>query len=331
MADTADDNQRLDRFLAAHLADFSRSRLAALIRDGQVHCEGRTIKEPKHRVKCGDEFRLVLPEPEDPLPLPEDIPLAVAYEDDDVIVIDKPAGLVVHPGAGNWQGTLVNALIHHCGDSLSGIGGVRRPGIVHRLDKDTSGLMVVAKNDAAHQSLSEQFADHGREGNLQRTYVALVWGEVERPAGTIEAPLDRSRANRQKMTVVAGEQGRYAITHYEVMERFADATGKVLATLVACHLETGRTHQIRVHMAHIHHPVMGDETYGTGFKASARNLTPEARTALERLGRQALHAAYLGFDHPSSGEFMEFESDPPADMQALIDALRGEAAGAEPE
>jgi 23S rRNA pseudouridine1911/1915/1917 synthase len=186
--------------------------------------------------------------------------------------------------------------------------------------------MVVAKHDAAHQNLSEQFADHGREGNLARSYLALVWGDVERPAGTIEAALDRSRSNRQKMTVVGEAQGRYAITHYEVLERFADDKGKVLASLLACHLETGRTHQIRVHMAHIRHPVMGDETYGTGFKASARNLPAAAQQALAALQRQALHAALLGFDHPKRGEYMEFETDPPADMQALIDALRGEVA-----
>jgi 23S rRNA pseudouridine1911/1915/1917 synthase len=226
---------------------------------------------------------------------------------------------VVHPAAGNWTGTLVNALIAHCGDSLSGIGGVRRPGIVHRLDKDTTGVMVVAKNDQAHQALAAQFADHGRTGPLQRGYLAFVWGVPDRPKGTIDAPIDRHPRAREKRAVRKG--GREAITHWEVLERYPGIDGKPVASLLACRLETGRTHQIRVHLAHIGHPLLGDDLYGPGFKTKAVHLVPEAREVLAALGRQALHAYLLAIEHPTSGESLEFRSELPGDLARLRHVL----------
>jgi 23S rRNA pseudouridine1911/1915/1917 synthase len=308
--------ERLDRALARALPDLSRSRLQDLIRAGAVSVAGRAVADPSLKVAPGAEMRVAVPEALAPEPRGEAIPLVVAYEDGDVIVIDKPAGLVVHPAAGHESGTLVNALIAHCGDSLSGIGGVRRPGIVHRLDKDTSGLLVVAKTDAAHQSLSAQFADHGRTGPLRREYVALAWGEPERARETIRTGIDRSSANREKMAVVALDRGREAITHLEVEERYG------IASAVRCRLETGRTHQIRVHMAHRGHPLLGDAVYGAGFRTKASRLPTDARAALEALGRQALHAAVLGFAHPRTGEEVLFESALPPDMARLREALR---------
>jgi len=320
-----DDNLRLDRFLATHIEGLSRSRLKALIKEGQVSFKGDTLVEPNHRVKCGQQFELNIPEIEDADPQPEDIPLDVVFEDEHLIVIDKPAGMVVHPAAGNWEHTLVNALLHHCGDSLSGIGGVRRPGIVHRIDKDTSGLLVVAKSDAAHRGLSEQFADHGRSGPLERAYLALVWGAPSRKSGTIDVPLARSTKNRLKIAVVPkgkeNARGKFAITHYELLEKYFDTDGMVRVGLVRCKLETGRTHQIRVHLAHIHHPLLGDDTYGAGFKASARNLPESAQHALAKLNRQALHAAELGFEHPITGETLHFKSALPEELQSLLDEL----------
>jgi 23S rRNA pseudouridine1911/1915/1917 synthase len=237
------------------------------------------------------------------------------FEDEHLLVVDKPAGLVVHPAHGHETGTLVNALIAHCGASLSGIGGVRKPGIVHRIDKDTSGLLVVAKTDAAHKGLSRLFEDHGRTLNLVREYLAFVWGAPERRHGMIEAPIGRHATQREKMAVVSPERGREAVTHWELLESFG------VASLVACRLETGRTHQIRVHMAHIGHPLIGDATYGAGFKTKAALLSPSAREAVEALGRQALHAATLGFEHPITGEELMFESAPPEDLQRLESAL----------
>jgi 23S rRNA pseudouridine1911/1915/1917 synthase len=251
---------RLDRLLAGLVPGLSRSRLQTLIKTGRVTCAGETIGDPGRRVKPGEQYRIAVPPPEPAAPAPEAMPLVIVAEDEHVIVVDKPAGLVVHPAAGHESGTLVNALIAHCGDSLSGIGGVRRPGIVHRLDKDTSGLLVVAKTDEAHRSLSDQFQSHGADGRMERRYLALVWGHPMRQRGTIEAPLARSRASRTKIAVTHGEQGRRAVTHFEVRERFVDAEGKPLASLVELTLETGRTHQIRVHLAHIGHPVLGDAT-----------------------------------------------------------------------
>jgi len=310
---------RLDRVLATQVPALSRSRLKALILAGQVTVEARTVRDPAAAVNSGDIITVTLPEPEPAKPAAEAIPLDIVYEDDALIVLDKPAGLVVHPAAGHASGTLVNALIAHCGDSLSGIGGVKRPGIVHRLDKDTTGLMVVAKNDRAHRRLSNQFADK-REGPIERDYLALVWGAPERPRGTIDAPLDRHPHAREKRAVRQG--GREAVTHWEVVERYNGADGKPVASLLACRLETGRTHQIRVHLAHIGHPVMGDETYATGFRTKVTRLSPAAQQALAALGRQALHAEHLAFEHPVSGEILDFRAELPGDMARLRDALR---------
>jgi 23S rRNA pseudouridine1911/1915/1917 synthase len=318
VADT-DSGERLDRLLAQRIAALSRTRLKALILDGAVTVGGRTILDPGHRVNAGEEIEVTVPPPEEPEPKPEDIPLNIVYEDDQLIVIDKPSGLVVHPAAGHPTGTLVNALIAHCGDSLSGIGGVKRPGIVHRLDKDTTGLMVVAKTDQAHKALADQFADHGRTGPLQRGYMAFVWGAPDRPKGTIDAPIDRHPHARDKMAV--RQSGREAITHWAVAERYPGADKKPLAGLIECRLETGRTHQIRVHLAHIGHPLIGDSTYGPGFRTKSALLAPAAREALQDLGRQALHAYLLGFEHPTLGEELVFRSELPADLARLRSAL----------
>ncbi|MFN3623978.1 MAG: RluA family pseudouridine synthase [Hyphomicrobium sp.] len=312
---------RLDKLLAQRITTLSRARIQALIRSGNVTGPGgATIGDGSHRVKPGETFTINVPEPEPAEPSAEEIALDVVYEDRDLIVIDKPAHLVVHPGAGHASGTLVNALIAHCGASLSGIGGVKRPGIVHRLDKGTSGLLVVAKNDSAHQSLSEQFAAHGADGRMHRAYLALVWGKPLRPRGAISARLARSKANRTKITVTSGEGGRHAVTHYELIETIETHAGPV--SLLRLELETGRTHQIRVHLAHIGHPVLGDAIYASGFKAKAMKLGEASRAALSALDRQALHAAELGFEHPRSGKALRFASPIPPDMQALLGALR---------
>jgi 23S rRNA pseudouridine1911/1915/1917 synthase len=311
---------RLDRVLATRLAELSRSRLKALILAGRVAIQDAPIRDPAYRVAKGDTITIDLPEPASPEPVPENIALDIVYEDDDIIVIDKPKGLVVHPAAGHETGTLVNALIAHCGASLSGISGVRRPGIVHRLDKDTTGLLVAAKNDAAHQSLSEQFADHGRTGKMRRGYQALVWGVPNRQRGTIDAPIDRHPRAREKMAVREG--GREAVTHWEILESFNGKDGKPVAALLACQLETGRTHQIRVHLAHIGHPLMGDAVYGPHFKTKASRLGPESRAALAALGRQALHAYLLALEHPKSGAFLEWSASLPADLNHLKDCLQ---------
>lgn len=310
---------RLDAWLAVAFPDLSRSRAKALILAGHVAVGGAKIVEPKRPVKPGEAVVLDMPPPEPAEPEGEDIPLVVVYEDDDLIVIDKPPGLVVHPAAGNHAGTLVNALIAHCGASLSGIGGVMRPGIVHRLDKDTSGLMVVAKNDRAHKRLAAQFADHGRTGPLQRAYLAIVWGAPQQVTGTIVANLARSARNREKMAIVRAG-GREAITHWERREVYGPA-GRPVAAAVECQLETGRTHQIRVHMASIGHPVIGDRAYGSGFLTKATSLPEPARSTVEAFPRQALHAWLLGFAHPVTGEEMTFEAEPPPDMLALMAAL----------
>jgi 23S rRNA pseudouridine1911/1915/1917 synthase len=311
--------ERLDRMLAARIADLSRSRLKALILSGDVAIGGRTIRDPSHRVNVEDTVVVEVPPAEPADPQAEAIALNVVFEDDQIIVIDKPRGLVVHPAAGNWTGTLVNALIAHCGDSLSGIGGVRRPGIVHRLDKDTTGLMVIAKTDTAHRSLAAQFEDHGRSGPLRRGYKAFVWGALDRPKGTIDKPIDRHPHARDKMSVREG--GREAITHWELLERYAGADGTPVASLLACRLETGRTHQIRVHLAHIGHPLLGDDVYGPGFKTKAARLSPDAAHAVQALGRQALHAYLLAITHPTTRESLEFHSELPADLARLRQSL----------
>ncbi|WP_180900111.1 RluA family pseudouridine synthase [Martelella soudanensis] len=318
--------ERLDAFIARAMGDgVSRTRVKALINAGAVSIAGKPVTEPSRKVRPGEAITLIMPEIEDAEPEGEDIPLEILHEDDDIIVINKQAGLVVHPGAGNWTGTLVNALIHHCGDSLSGIGGVRRPGIVHRLDKDTTGVMVVAKNDAAHHALAAQFADHGRTGPLQRAYKALIWGRPRMLQGTIDAPLGRAPDRiRRAVKPADSADADFAITHYTVERRFGEKQdGSALASLVECRLETGRTHQIRVHMAHIGHPLIGDNMYGAGFKTKANLLQEPAASLVRAFPRQALHAALLVIEHPTSGAEMHFEAPLPADMAALCAAFEG--------
>jgi 23S rRNA pseudouridine1911/1915/1917 synthase len=311
---------RLDRVLAAREPSLSRSRLKGLILAGSVSVGTTAIRDPAYHVAKGDTITIDVPEAVAAEPEPEDIALDIVHEDADIIVIDKPKGLVVHPAAGHASGTLVNALIAHCGTSLSGIGGVRRPGIVHRLDKDTTGLMVAAKNDPAHQSLTAQFADHGRTGAMERGYLAFVWGVPSRQRGTVDAPIDRHPHAREKMAVRDG--GREAVTHWEIRETFAGRDGKLVASLLACRLETGRTHQIRVHLAHIGHPLMGDSVYGPHFKTKAGHLGPEGQAALASLGRQALHAYLLVIEHPRNGEILRWESPLPEDLVHLTDKMR---------
>jgi 23S rRNA pseudouridine1911/1915/1917 synthase len=312
--------ERLDRFLGGAAAErslaLSRTRLKALIETGHVAIDGREVRDPAAKLSVGVRIVVVAPPAEDSDLVGEDVPLDIVFEDEHLIILDKPPGLVVHPAPGHASGTLVHALIRHCGASLSGVGGVKRPGIVHRLDKDTSGLISVAKTDAAHQGLAALFADHGRTGSLVREYRAIVWGALEGRAGAIDAPLGRHSRHREKMAVVSHERGREAVTHW----RLEEALGP--ASLIACRLETGRTHQIRVHLAHIGHPLLGDSVYGAGFKTKAAQLSPEGRAALERLHRQALHAAALGFEHPITGETLSFNSAPPDDFIHLVKALR---------
>ena len=328
-AEDQDRGTRLDRFLTEQCEDVSRTRIQSLIREGHITVNGTTPCQPGHRLSPGDSVALEIPPPAPPEPEPETIPLHIVYEDSHIIVVDKPAGLVVHPAPGNWTGTLVNALIAHCGDSLSGVGGVRRPGIVHRLDKDTSGLMVAAKTDRAPQALAAQFSDHGRKGQLIREYHALVWGVPTPPAGTIRAPLARHPVNRLKRTV-APRHGRHAVTHYKALARYRAAMtdepdAPPLASLLSCRLETGRTHQIRVHMAHIGHPVIGDPLYGKGFASRVAVLPEKLRSAILSSKGQALHAAVLGIAHPATGEWMVFEAVLPEDMRGILDALNAPA------
>jgi 23S rRNA pseudouridine1911/1915/1917 synthase len=312
--------ERLDRFLSRSAEErdiaLSRTRLKALIEAGEVLVDGAVTRDPAIKVSEGANIAVTARVAEDSPLVGEDIALKIAFEDEHLVVIDKPAGLVVHPAPGHSSGTLVNALIRHCGASLSGIGGVKRPGIVHRLDKDTSGLIVVAKTDAAHRGLADLFADHGRTGSLVREYLAIVWGAFVADSGTIEAPLARHPHMREKMAVVGAARGRSAVTHWRVREALGPAT------LVACRLETGRTHQIRVHLMHFGHPLLGDSVYGAGFKTKAARLDPASREALRALGRQALHATTLGFEHPITGEAFLLRSPPPEDFAALLKALR---------
>ncbi len=312
--------ERLDKLLGQASSDLSRARFQMLISQGHVKVDGTSIVDASYKVKPGSVVCVRLPEPEDPEPLAENIALDIVYEDDQIVVINKPAGLVVHPGPGNWTGTLVNALIAHCGGSLSGIGGIRRPGIVHRLDKGTSGLLVVAKTDKAHHSLSEQFAAHGRDGRLSRQYLAIVWREPQPRRGTIDTLIARSTSNRIKMAV-SKSGGRRAITHYETVRTLPAKSRDVIASVVRCRLETGRTHQIRLHLAHIGHPLLGDSVYGSGHTASASKLKQQARESLARLSRQALHAESLGFRHPETGDPMVFRSSLPDDMQDLLEKI----------
>ena len=313
---TATEANRLDKFLGSQCAEISRARFQKLIADGHVSVDGVLQTDSGLKLKPDQLVVVVMPEATAPEPQGENIELDIVYEDKDLIVINKPQGLVVHPGAGNETGTLVNALIAHCGDSLSGIGGVKRPGIVHRIDKDTSGLLVIAKNDAAHSSLSEQFAAHGRDGRLQREYLAFIWGQPERRGGTIATGLERSSANRQKMAVSKSQTAKQAITHWQVEENFG------VASLLRCKLETGRTHQIRVHMAYLGHPLLGDNVYGSGFNSSMVKLSPATRDALGFVRGQALHAAVLGFEHPRTAKQLRFEAPLPKALAALHNALK---------
>jgi 23S rRNA pseudouridine1911/1915/1917 synthase len=311
---------RLDRVLALRRPELSRSRLKALILAGQVAVKGAPIRDPAYHVGKGDTITIDVPQAVAAEPEGEAIALDIVFEDDDIIVINKPRGLVVHPAAGHETGTLVNALIAHCGISLSGIGGVRRPGIVHRLDKDTTGLMVAAKNDRAHKSLTGQFADHGRSGAMRRGYLAFAWGVPNRQRGTVDAPIDRHPHAREKMAV--RERGRQAITHWEVTETFQTRGGNPIAAQLDCRLETGRTHQIRVHLAHIGHPLLGDGVYGPHFKTKANALGPASHAALAALGRQALHAYLLTLEHPKTGEILTWQAPLPEDLLLLQRALR---------
>jgi 23S rRNA pseudouridine1911/1915/1917 synthase len=297
---------RLDRALADAVPTFSRERLKALIRNGALESLASVaVRDPATKVRGDEAFQLTVPEPAPAQNVPQDIPLRIVFEDEHLLVVDKPAGLVVHPAAGNPDGTLVNALLHHCGGSLSGIGGVARPGIVHRIDKDTSGLLVVAKTDVAHEGLAKQFAAH----SIERRYLAIVKGLPKASHGTIDAPLARSSTNRKKISIVQGGRGKRAVTHWLRMEILRDAA------LVECRLETGRTHQVRVHMASLGHPLLGDPVYGRPGKTS--------QELLKRLDfhRQALHAAELGFTHPVTKNRLSFASGMPADMQELFTAL----------
>lgn len=309
--------KRLDAVLASFNDNdgLSRSRITALIKAGQCQVGGKSETNPARKLKGHEAIVLELPEAEDPNPQPENITLEIMFEDDALIVINKPAGMVVHPGAGNPTGTLVNALLHHCGDTLAGIGGVKRPGLVHRLDKNTSGVMVVAKTDAAHQHLSAQFADHGRTNDLERIYTAYVWG-VPKHTFTVNAPLGRDRANRLKMSVSKRPDAREAVTHGERLTIYGDRDSPSLAK-IECRLETGRTHQIRVHMAHIGHGIIGDPDYGRGGRTRANRFEEPAHSALLDFPRQALQARVLQFTHPKSTEIMRFEAPLDPDLQAL--------------
>lgn len=301
--------ERLDRALAAALPTLTRSRVKALIESRRVAlADGTTVEEPSRKVKTGDSFTVDVPEPEAATPQAQAIDLEILYEDTDLLVLNKPAGLVVHPAPGNPDRTLVNALLAHCGDSLSGIGGVRRPGIVHRLDKDTSGVMVVAKNDPTHQALSKLFAAH----DLTRIYKALVWGAPKARSGTIDAAIGRHPIDRKRMAV-RETSGRHATTEYWLEKRFGPPL-KPLASLVGAKLGTGRTHQVRVHLSHIGCPVIGDPVYG-------RRRNSPSPDSLKSFKRQALHAAVLEFHHPGTGKVMRFASELPQDMARLVHEL----------
>ncbi len=302
---------RLDKAAATVFQDISRSRLKNLITEGRLNVDGETLTDPSAKVKPGQQLTLHVPPPTPAEPIAQDIPLDIVYEDEHLLVINKPPGLVVHPAAGNLDGTLVNALLAHCGESLSGIGGVKRPGIVHRIDKDTSGLMVVAKSDAAHNGLAEQFAAH----SLDRAYTAVVWGYVSPNEGEIEGNIGRNPKDRKKMAVVPSG-GKTALTRYRVLKHF----GRI-ATLVQCRLATGRTHQIRVHFSHNGHSLIGDPLYQHIPRAQMRNIPQCIRGYITDFGRQALHAHRIGFNHPISKDFLCFDADIPADMQRLISAF----------
>lgn len=306
-------HSRLDKFLADELSTLSRSRIQSLIKRGCVSMNGKTIEDNAHKIHAEDTYLIVVPPAEPSTLVPIDIPLNIVFEDDDILIIDKPAGLTVHPGAGNSYITLANALLSYCGNSLSGIGGVMRPGIVHRLDKDTSGLMVVAKHDEAHKRLSDDIA----ERCVKRFYTAICWGTPIPHEGTIENYIGRSTRNRLKMAVVKNA-GKHAITHYKVNTIFKDN----IASLVTCKLHTGRTHQIRVHLTHLGHPLIGDPVYGTQKRKIMRHFSENFLMFLKDFSRQALHAHFLALEHPITGNYIEFKSAIPNDMEMLLNMLR---------
>lgn len=293
------EGERIDSFLASKISERSRNFFQKLLDGGMVLVNDSICDSKKYKVKALDIIEVEIPEAKEPDIIPEDISLDIVYEDDDVLVINKPAGMVVHPAAGNYTGTLVNAIMHHCGDRLSSINGVIRPGIVHRIDKDTSGLLMVAKNDAAHNSLAQQLAEH----SITRKYVAIVWDNLKENDGVVDAPIGRHPKDRKKQSVMYDDTGKRAVTHWRVLERFGSFT------LVECQLETGRTHQIRVHMAYIKHPLLGDSVYGPAKSAVGAK-------------RQMLHAKTLGFVHPSTGKYIEFDSQLPEDFSEVLNKLR---------
>lgn len=291
--------ERIDKFLSCRLEEVSRSYIQKLIKEGHVSVNGKSVKA-NYKLGAGDEISVEIPEAKEPDILPEDIPLDILYEDQDILVVNKPKGMVVHPAAGHYSGTLVNALMYHCKDSLSGINGVMRPGIVHRIDMDTTGSLLVCKNDEAHRILAEQLKEH----TIRREYHAIVYGNIKEDTGTVDAPIGRHPTDRKKMSI-NHKNGKQAVTHYEVLERFGNFT------YIRCRLETGRTHQIRVHMASLHHPLLGDEVYG-----------PSSRPPFPGLKGQVLHAKILGIYHPATGEYMEFDAPLPQYFVDLLQKLR---------
>ena len=329
-AEPAEAGQRLDRWLAGW-TELSRARIRSLVEGGDVRANGDLVSKVTAKVRDGVEYAVNVPPPVDDTPVPQDLPLSILFEDEHLVVLDKAAGMVVHPAPGSPDGTLVNALLHHCADSLSGIGGVMRPGIVHRLDKDTSGVMVVAKTDKAHRGLAKQFANH----SMERAYQCLVRGRPNPRSGTVATRLARNPQDRKKMAVVRGtvddldasDHGRHAITHYETLRGFGQkrnaSVGTPAVAELECRLETGRTHQIRVHMAHLHCPLLGDPLYGNhrAFLSDTGEVEARVREAVEAFRRQALHARLLGFLHPVTKEAMAFETEPPEDYAALVAAL----------
>ena len=291
--------ERIDKFLSCRLEEVSRSYIQKLIKEGHVSVNGKPVKA-NYKLGAGDEISVEIPEAKEPDILPEDIPLDILYEDQDILVVNKPKGMVVHPAAGHYSGTLVNALMYHCKDSLSGINGVMRPGIVHRIDMDTTGSLLVCKNDEAHRILAEQLKEH----TIRREYHAIVYGNIKEDTGTVDAPIGRHPTDRKKMSINY-KNGKQAVTHYEVLERFGNFT------YIRCRLETGRTHQIRVHMASLHHPLLGDEVYG-----------PSSRPPFPGLKGQVLHAKILGIYHPATGEYVEFDAPLPQYFVDLLQKLR---------
>lgn len=328
VATEEDAGLRLDQLFSQRFDEISRSRAKALILEGAASIDGEIEKDPRKKVEAGRAYCLVPPPPRAATPEPEDIPLDILFEDADLIIVNKPAGMTVHPAAGSWSGTLVNALLHHCKGELPGIGGVERPGIVHRIDKLTSGVMVVAKTEPAHTGLSALFASH----DIERSYLAVTRGAPRPLVGTVNAPIARSTGDRKKMAVVRNpdsQKGRHAITHYKAIETFGmleKGAGLPAAALIECRLETGRTHQIRVHLSHIGAPLVGDPVYTRmrGIKSyGSGSAFDHATQTARKMIRQSLHAATLGFNHPVTGEALRFEAPLPEDMAGLIEALRG--------